>query len=827
MTSHELMILGRTIEYDGTVGNPCGLPIDVLNRHLLITGATGAGKTTTGTTALTTAHQQTGGATIVIDPKSGNWPTEIARALYKTAGSLTDLHYFDSTTLPAFSMFDIRRDLAADVDRLRAIQDIRNHFLEILTNVRVTTESAIRAPDVIAYLITALFDPVHGDESFTIATLFEAIQQLRKHRQFPEVAPEWSEQLLTSLAEIETQSFQKIADGASTRVEKIYGDGYLRPIFNTVPTEPHDAFAFDDVVNDSDAVLIFDVSGNDTKQRILSNLILSELWRALRRRLERQSGTPQTLLFIDEVPQLGIETHLKQLLAMGREFGIGVVPMLQYPSQLNTTGETAQPVGPADTKAEILNNIHSVLAGRIPTPDGIEQKLARRQQTPTDIERTLRNVPDNRWVWQPATPRSATPSPTHQIADPPLPPGHPDGDAPFTTAEQEAFTDALTSCRERTAANLGRSYDEYTADAFITSPLATKSDDALHDTYKQTNYATTLPLVNELPDPVEYDSETSSVVCSECGQRRRASFDALVDTFRCHGSLAAVDRAAIPPVTLGLTMTETEIEAAPVSLRTLCGLQVIANIGKHTYHPLEVDLVHDKLSAVLNRLGITSQDISALSDAGLITVDHLGHYAYYTLTPDGRDLLGESYRHGIDWGPGKRDLAGSLLHQTMVEALRRYIEITHAENPDSPVTETEIYYTPNIQDLGSDVDDEIIYDVVGLTADGVIHVVGEAERNNHDVATAALDDYYAMAAADPADALWVTPSDQKGHDAVIKPLDDPSSTTAYPDPDPVIDGQSEATNLKHHNYDQPGLTGIYKLTDIRNELSPPTTDDYA
>lgn len=137
MAREDIMVLGRELTQDGEPGGPVGIPSEVWDRHLLISGQTGTGKTTTATTALTTAHPHTAGPTIVLDPKGAGWLDDIARAHYARTGSLEDVIYFDvAEYLPAVSVFDVRRDIDAGIPRLRAVQDVTDHFIGLLDHVK-------------------------------------------------------------------------------------------------------------------------------------------------------------------------------------------------------------------------------------------------------------------------------------------------------------------------------------------------------------------------------------------------------------------------------------------------------------------------------------------------------------------------------------------------------------------------------------------------------------------------------------------------------------------------------------------------------------------
>ncbi|WP_233516831.1 hypothetical protein [Haloferax sp. Atlit-6N] len=97
-------------------------------------------------------HDATAGADILIDPKGDGMAADYLRAHYARHGSLENVSYFDCTeTLPALSFFDIRDQLDAGIDRTTAVEDVVDHYIEILIGImgRDRFEQAVRSPDII------------------------------------------------------------------------------------------------------------------------------------------------------------------------------------------------------------------------------------------------------------------------------------------------------------------------------------------------------------------------------------------------------------------------------------------------------------------------------------------------------------------------------------------------------------------------------------------------------------------------------------------------------------------------------------------------------
>jgi hypothetical protein len=304
--------------------------------------------------------------------------------------------------------------------------------------------------------------------------------------------------------------------------------------------------------------------------------------------------------------------------------------------------------------------------------------------------------------------------------------------------------------------------------------------------------------------------------------------DGLLDAVACHGSVADTDRTAIPPLTLELACTPDELTAGPVTATQAIALQVVYNVMAGRYDRREFDPVFDRLHDLLDTLGIPSESLSALVEDGYLQRAQLREYVYYSVTSTGRDLINESHRRGIDWGEAAGDLTESLLHAVMVQALARYLRTEHVADDSSPVTEVRTYYEldeTTAADAG--LDSRVRFDVVGLTADGTIHIIGEAERANNDRAVAAIHDYDQIATVEPQKAIWVVPSSGRGHEAVLQPLaNPPTDHDDIDDSNQRIPEYSDSTRISDiSGIDTPGLTAIRTLSSLRSAIPEPTIDE--
>ncbi len=116
------MVLCLPLTHDRQVlGQPIVLPPDEQDRHVLVIGNTGAGKTILIQQALLSNVQATDGPEILIDSKGGGTAREYLQAHYAAHGNLDDVLYFDCTrVLPASGFFDIGPLLEAGVPQEEA-----------------------------------------------------------------------------------------------------------------------------------------------------------------------------------------------------------------------------------------------------------------------------------------------------------------------------------------------------------------------------------------------------------------------------------------------------------------------------------------------------------------------------------------------------------------------------------------------------------------------------------------------------------------------------------------------------------------------------------
>jgi hypothetical protein len=775
--------LGLPLTQDGTPApEPVVVPTALQPLHLGLCGKSGAGKTTVGTAGTLANHEATDGATIVVEPKGDGMVTSYLQAHFATYGTLDDVVYFDcAELLPAFGFFDIRDQLDAGIPRATAVEKAVDHYIEILRQIvgREQFDQAIRSPDIIRYLVKAMFDEVNGTEAFSHRDLHTAARTMHERQAAPPVSDDDLAQMLAGVVANRPRSFDEIMQGVANRIEKIPLDRRLARVFNHVPGEDDPQFDLADYL-DEDVVIIFDTGGlRSEAQRVLTLVILSNLWTALKRRAQRQPTDDPSLvnLYLEEAPSIADTDLLNELLSQGRGFGCSITLAMQFPGQLREHDDR--------TYDEVLNEVSTFVTGNVPFDRRLAERLATEDMDAQAVGTRLRALRRGQWLCSLPAPFDEPPPRPFLVQSAPLPPGHPEGDQPLSAVQQLAFERARAALHERTEATVGLTL---TSPGVVDQPgdEDTSGDDGRLDSV--------LAYTRRLPDTVEYLHGKTALGCTHCGSRYDPRLAGMRRAVSCCSSLDEVDRNDIPICDVTLKLGADERAAVEWSDRQLLFLQAVYNAQQLRYDPLEYDICTDSMLRLQEYVGVDTEPVQDLIDADLLRHDTDHPHRLYTVTPDGRDVLGESYRQGVDYGHGAGDLEESSQHVFAVEVARRYLERAYAEDPDADVSEVIPYY---------DLDDQHRLDIAALDADGQVRVAVEAERVNHDLRRAAPDDFDKIAACDVDEAIWVVMTQSEGHD-VLQALNDPLEG------EPRVEKTYAATTPpQQFRIDTPGLTAMY------------------
>ena len=813
-----------------TYTEPIAVPPALQREHMAILGATGSGKTTTGEMGILANHVATDGADIVIAPKGDGFTRQLLMLYYARHGNLDNVLYFDcAEVVPATGFFDIRSDLEAGVTRETAINDRINHYTEIIEHLRSNddTETAKWAKTIIEALIKTGFDPVHGAEAFSHKEIQALLRNLELDAPHPPVSTAWATDAYADIYTLKPEIFQGVKDGTKTQMRQPISDSRVAQIFDHVSTPDGPHLDLDALLNE-DVLVILDMGRlNDKPSRILTTVLLSMVWAALQRRVERsryhEKTHPLVNIYIEEASNLADSDLLDQLLSKGRSFDCSVLLSLQFASQIKGTSHS--------TYNELLNNIKTFVVGPTDHDKDIASIFQSDEMEKEHVGNRLRNLHNGGWMLKlPAAFGESRPRP-FLIESLSLPVGHPEGDAPVTPAMRDHFEQAFAALEERTRRTAGVEI----ADAErATAPTAsqdtevtqTQAAESAHDAQKAqatpaadstapdaTDGATErsrravplgslLPYTKRLPTCVTYDRDAHAVVCTGCSNRYDPTDDGLSRAIDCCHALEEVDPDDIPITTVHLKRSREELDASAWSLQQLLFLQVVYSASQLRYEAPGYDLLTDSMLRLQEYVGIEHDEIEALLDADLLRQDTDHPHRLYTVTADGRHEIGEGHRQGLDYGDGKGDLGESTQHILGVEVARRWLEQTYVADAESPVSRVETYYELEQDRL----------DLVGLDDSGAIRVTVEVERVNNDLAEAAPSDYDKMAACDPDEAIWVVMSTRDAYQ-VVHALNHPT------DGEPrITKSYAKTTPPRNYSIDAPGMSAVFPLESLRRQL---------
>jgi hypothetical protein len=818
------LALGHPVRQDGArLATTVSLPPALQPLHAAWFGKTGSGKSTALVNAILANHGATDGADILVDPKGDGMARAYLRAHYAEYGDLEDVYYFDCReTLPAVGFFDIRDDLAAGVARTTAVQDVVDHYVEILRGVMGAEafDAAVRSPDVIRYLVKALFDADHGADAFTHRELEAAVHRFRDSETPPTVGDDDLQRMLRGVTENDRQAFARIMQGVANRIEKVPLDDRLARVFNhvpdrgasgngagegdgpEVPVDPEGERlegaasgaqpSFDlRRVLDEDAVVILDTGGvRAGSQRSLALVLLSALWTALRRRRRAADGDdlPLVNLYLEEAADLAVSDLVSELLARSRGFGLSVTLAMQFPAQLREADSQAY--------AELMNNVSTVVTGNVAVDTNLQQRLATDDMPPEDVGNRLRALSRGEWLASLPAPFAETEPRPFVLESLDLPPGHPDGDAPLSDARRAAFEAQreLVASRTRERAGLAINGDG-------------AAPDAGGDAGRRDRVDTTLPYTDRLPAPVTYDAAADALVCRDCEARYPGHIDGVRRAVGCCHDLAALDRDDVPVCRIDLTLTAAERAASGWTDGQLMFLQAVYDATHQRFDPLAYDLRRDSMLRLRDDVGIDAAAVEELIEAGLLREDGTRPHTLYTVTVDGREAIGVSHRAGIAHGDGVGDLSESSLHALLVAVGAQLLRERFVEG--GPATRVRRYHDVTRGRL----------DAAALDGEGRVVAALEAERPTNDLAQAVPEDYDVMAATDPTAALWVVPSRGAAH-AVLEALNDPA------DGNPRVEKTySEGYAPQRFNLDAPGCTAIHTRSYVENSLLETAPDE--
>lgn len=520
------MAIGKALDDVGDpVGDPIRVPPRLLTRHYARLAASGHGKSVAVINDLLSIHDSTDGPSVLIDRKGEGMCTDYMRVHFAEYGDLEDVVYFRiPEMLPAVPFFDIRPALAAGRDWETAVQDRVEHFRELLRLVmgEQTHDRAYLANDILGFLIKAMFDPEYGQAAFGIDELYAAVVRMQRDQLLPPVSMDniEIEETLANFFEKQPSTIESTLTAMEGRVNKLKDQLHIYRMLSATPEwDPEReqyvgrVFDFREFL-DKDVVLLFDIGDLRPRgQRALAMALLSNLWDSIQPRgREDRTGTDHALvnLIIEEAAPLVTSPLLyEDLIPQGRSFGVSLGFVMQYPEQVSQAGGRD---GGQRAYDELLNNVDTKIAGRIPKEDDLSRAMAGGGIGPEEIATRLGDLPPGEWIADLPDPlfreTGATPFSVSSLA---IPEGHPE--KPLSPGQESVFTHQLAERLRLAQAKYGLK-DSTTSDG---EPVSTSTDaDASGSAPAEANASASATDASDAPppeadgDPERDDTEFSS-----------------------------------------------------------------------------------------------------------------------------------------------------------------------------------------------------------------------------------------------------------------------------------------------------------------------------
>jgi len=735
----EGMTIGYALDENGSPQpDPIRLPPNLLTTHYTRLASTGGGKSKAIINDALSLRETTGGPVVIVDAKGDGMCTNYLRCHYERFNGVDDVYQFRvPETVPAFSFFDIRPALEAGRNREDAIQDKVDHFHEIMRMVmdREQYGQAFVANEILSYLIKALFDEEYGSDAFGLDDLFTAALQMQRERTTPPVSAENQnvEESLTRHFKKDENQFQVSMDAVENRLDVLREDAHLQRIFSHVPEQNDDGEYIDNHFDfreflDEDATILFDLGDlRPEAQRAITLLLLSNLWDAVQ--IRRRDGNTDyenlTNLIIEEAaPVASTNLVSERLLPQGRSFGLSMGLVMQFPGQVRNRSERAYD--------EVLNNIKTKLIGNISIERDLAESMAHEDLSPTDLRNRINTLPSGEWIAQLPSPSFGETGPAPFSVKPlPIAAGHPESDEPLSVEQEDHFeTVALPQLSERTQTQYGISEapsESETADdegwgsgQSTSTESATLADSTQSSFIGQATSGSAADEENEGNEEKEADITGSLFGDAESTQSEEPVGE--------EKETAVDENESLPVQAGGVTVPDVELRRRGLTYDDVRFLTRILNVmnGDAPSHTLL-----DSMSAFKN--DFEDLDVQRLVDQELLEEGRACGRKYYTVLPAGRELLGQK----LKVGSGQGDVGEKTPHKVGVKLLELWLD-SHED-----VAQVKSYY---------EYDEETVFDVAGLDADGDLVWVGEAElasNNKH----APVDDYDKQSAVD-ANAVW-------------------------------------------------------------------------
>lgn len=344
------------------------LKVKDLLRHMLITGTSGAGKTTYMSWLITSMLEHVGGVFIILSPKKGEARNILGYIKTVMGEEWTKKHVIVIDFKHSFLKYNLFRVPPeffideAERDRVmsNALAELKNFFFEsrgqkmeeTAPNVAILLQAASR------YLFTSKIDLSNPDrDQITILDLLKVLSQFKEG----EVPLDADPLVKTMMRDISGKIPTSTIMAMYNRLFKFLLETPLRAM--TAYRGP-DVLDIPEMLKRSKPMVLLLDLGEFTEIEMKRNLMIAMILIVTKAIIMRPEPNPPVWLFVDEFREVADIGMFKWILAEARSLGMGLFLGLQFPEQITKHSLFLEVIGNTNTmvffKTKMKPNIDSL-----------------------------------------------------------------------------------------------------------------------------------------------------------------------------------------------------------------------------------------------------------------------------------------------------------------------------------------------------------------------------------------------------------------------------------------------------------------------------------
>ena len=326
----------------------CFVPIDLLIKHVYVTGSTGSGKTELLKFLIhqivkTKDKGKVPRSLIVIEP-DGKMTSELARHkdfpkndLFYFSAELDSKRVEDGKALPSYNLFDFPHDGEEAIDKYA--QSLAQAFQEISTDF--TPNMELVAKNCFHVLIRRKGATLHDFQILLDKNRNEQLVEYGKRNPIKAVRDFFSYQF-------DSPNLEPTRRSLMVKVANLF----TNTTFARVVSNPKSSFDLEHIANNG-GVALFSMAGlGDDGGKVLGTLLIARLRQIAFSRPNPENLRPETFLVVDEFQEY-VGRSIEKILIQGRKFRISLVLASQFIGQGMDT----------ETRKAVLSCTNTKIAG--------------------------------------------------------------------------------------------------------------------------------------------------------------------------------------------------------------------------------------------------------------------------------------------------------------------------------------------------------------------------------------------------------------------------------------------------------------------------------